>query len=429
MSIYKFELANYRAVKSAEITVDGITVLAGENGSGKSTLSRFLYIIVKVLSEYEALIDNNARKELLLILGRMERANLILRNVASSISFAELQDCLQTWQLNDFIEKLLEVIDKFGAKINKQLIASDDPEYLKARLITLFVLEKDTSLESVVGAIVKRLKESVIQIMEEAEQKKTHRSSETFEELISQISDNQDVGQVALGLQEDGVELLELGHFNPLLNLRRVIYYKTYELMDYLDKRSEFHNYLETPAMGKLSDEEKLVAKVLRDTLGGEVVLAEDDIMPIKQLHFKRKDGLDISLKQAATGLVSFSFLQRLLENGYFKEGTLLIIDEPEAHLHPKWIVEYARILVMIQKYLKVKIVLSTHNPDMLAAIDSIARREDVRDVTNFYFAEPDDSNTFKYNYKKLDSIEEILEKGNECEKDEELECHDSEDF
>lgn len=429
MSIYKFELANYRAVKSAEITVDGITVLAGENGSGKSTLSRFLYIIVKVLSEYEALIDNNARKELLLILGRMERANLILRNVASSISFAELQDCLQTWQLNDFIEKLLEVIDKFGAKINKQLIASDDPEYLKARLITLFVLEKDTSLESVVGAIVKRLKESVIQIMEEAEQKKTHRSSETFEELISQISDNQDVGQVALGLQEDGVELLELGHFNPLLNLRRVIYYKTYELMDYLDKRSEFHNYLETPAMGKLSDEEKLVAKVLRDTLGGEVVLAEDDIMPIKQLHFKRKDGLDISLKQAATGLVSFSFLQRLLENGYFKEGTLLIIDEPEAHLHPKWIVEYARILVMIQKYLKVKIVLSTRNPDMLAAIDSIARREDVRDVTNFYFAEPDDSNTFKYNYKKLDSIEEILEKGNECEKDEELECHDSEDF
>lgn len=413
MSIYKYELANYRAVKSAEITVDGITVLAGENGSGKSTLSRFLYIIVKVLSEYEALIDNNARQELLMILGRMERANLILRNVASSISFAELQDCLQTWQLNDFIEKLLEVIDKFGAKINEELIASDDSEYLKARLITLFVLEKDTSLESVVGSIVKRLKESVIQIKEEAELKKTQRSAETFEELGSQISDNQDVGQVALGLQEDGVELLDLDHFNPLLNLRQVIYYKTYELMDYLDKRSEFHNYLVTPAMGKLSDEEKLVAKVLRDTLGGEVVLAEDDIMPIKQLHFKRKDGLDISLKQAATGLVSFSFLQRLLENGYFKEGTLLIIDEPEAHLHPKWIVEYARILVMIQKYLKVKIVLSTHNPDMLAAIDSIARRENVRDVTNFYFAKPDESDVFKYNYKKLDSIEEIFDSFN----------------
>lgn len=413
MSIYKYELANYRAVKSAEITIDGITVLAGENGSGKSTLSRFLYIIVKVLSEYEALIDNNARQELLMILGRMERANLILRNVATSISFAELQDCLLTWQLNDFIEKLLEVIDKFGAKINEELIASDDSEYLKARLITLFVLEKDTSLESVVGSIVKRLKESVMQIKEEAEQKKTQRSAETFEELSSQISDNQDVGQVALGLQEDGVELLDLDHFNPLLNLRQVIYYKTYELMDYLDKRSEFHNYLVTPAMGKLSDEEKLVAKVLRDTLGGEVVLAEDDIMPIKQLHFKRKDGLDISLKQAATGLVSFSFLQRLLENGYFKEGTLLIIDEPEAHLHPKWIVEYARILVMIQKYLKVKIVLSTHNPDMLAAIDSIARRENVRDVTNFYFAKPDESDVFKYNYKKLDSIEEIFDSFN----------------
>lgn len=413
MSIYKYVLANYRAVKSAEINVDGITVLTGENGSGKSTLSRFLYIIAKVLSEYETLIDNNARQELLLILGRMERANLILRNVASSISFAELQDCLQTWQLNDFIEKLLEVIDKFGTKINEELIASDAPEYLKARLITLFVLEKDTSLESVVGAIVQRLKESVIQIKEEAEQKKTQRTAETFEELISQVSDNQDVGHVLLGLHEDGVELLDVGHFNPLLNLNRVIYYKTYELMDYLDKRSEFHSYLETPAKGKLSDEEKLVAKVLRDTLGGEVVLAEDDIMPIKQLHFKRKDGLDISLKQAATGLVSFSFLQRLLENGYFKEGTLLIIDEPEAHLHPKWIVEYARILVMIQKYLKVKIVLSTHNPDMLAAIDSIARREDVVDTTNFYFAKPSEDHPYQYVYQKLDSVEEIFDSFN----------------
>lgn len=66
-----------------------------------------MYFLVKVLGSYEALIDENAKQKLLQILGRMERANLIIRNAAFGISFGELQEFLQAWQLNDFITKLL----------------------------------------------------------------------------------------------------------------------------------------------------------------------------------------------------------------------------------------------------------------------------------------------------------------------------------
>ena len=46
MSTYKYSMFDYHAIAETEITIDGITVLAGDNGCGKSTLSRWLYYLV-----------------------------------------------------------------------------------------------------------------------------------------------------------------------------------------------------------------------------------------------------------------------------------------------------------------------------------------------------------------------------------------------
>ena len=37
MSNYRYTLSDYHAIKEADITINGITVLAGENGCGKKT--------------------------------------------------------------------------------------------------------------------------------------------------------------------------------------------------------------------------------------------------------------------------------------------------------------------------------------------------------------------------------------------------------
>ena len=55
MSDLKITVKDFRAIHSADIALNGITVIAGVNGSGKSTLSRLLYTIfdkVKTLSRY-----------------------------------------------------------------------------------------------------------------------------------------------------------------------------------------------------------------------------------------------------------------------------------------------------------------------------------------------------------------------------------------
>jgi len=82
--------------------------------------------------------------------------------------------------------------------------------------------------------------------------------------------------------------------------------------------------------------------------------------------------------------------------------NTFLIIDEPEVHLHPQWVVEYARLIVLLNKYLGVKFLVASHNPDMVSAIKYISVKEQVSNVLNFYLAELADSNEESYRYRNL---------------------------
>jgi predicted ATPase len=121
-----------------------------------------------------------------------------------------------------------------------------------------------------------------------------------------------------------------------------------------------------------------------------------------EDFRFKRIDGKTFSLMDVATGVKSFSIVQQLLKNGSITDKTLMIIDEPESHLHPQWIIEYARIIVLLNKEIGCKFFLASHNPDMVSAIRYISEKEGTLDKVNFYLAEKS-KEAFKYKYTHLD--------------------------
>lgn len=59
-----------RAVRSAEIPIDGISVLSGVNGSGKSTISKFTYEFLTCVLGFNDLVD----REMSVNLGKLHRA-------------------------------------------------------------------------------------------------------------------------------------------------------------------------------------------------------------------------------------------------------------------------------------------------------------------------------------------------------------------
>ena len=68
MNTYKFTLSDYKAVRNAQIELNGITVLAGENGAGKSTITRWLYYLVEVIAKYDWFVYEDLRDEISVIL-------------------------------------------------------------------------------------------------------------------------------------------------------------------------------------------------------------------------------------------------------------------------------------------------------------------------------------------------------------------------
>lgn len=162
----------------------------------------------------------------------------------------------------------------------------------------------------------------------------------------------------------------------------------------------------------QMSDSSLKIERRIKKLIKGQVKVSKDDFNQ-NELRYIREDGLDIKLDDVATGFKAFSYIQRLLENGHLNSNTLLMIDEPEAHLHPQWIVEFARLLVLLNKELGVKIMVASHNPDMVAAIHAISKKEERTDVTRFYIAEPSES-PYTYSYRDLgNNIEDIFKSFN----------------
>ncbi|MGQ1927647.1 AAA family ATPase [Ornithobacterium rhinotracheale] len=144
------------------------------------------------------------------------------------------------------------------------------------------------------------------------------------------------------------------------------------------------------------------------EILKGDVSF-EGDELTNHDFVYRRKDGAEFNLLECATGLKSFSLLQLLYKNGFLNDETLLIIDEPEVHLHPQWVVEYARLIVLLNKNLGVKFLLASHHPDMISAIKYISEKEKIDDNLHFYLAKQY-QDSFTYTYKDLGvEIEEIF--------------------
>ena len=81
----------------------------------------------------------------------------------------------------------------------------------------------------------------------------------------------------------------------------------------------------------------------------------------------------------------------------------MLIWDEPENHLHPKWQIEFAHLLVKLAKA-GIPVVVSSHSPYFIQGIRYFSNKEEMNPYVNYYLAENSD------NYSGLSTLENVTE-------------------
>lgn len=89
--------------------------------------------------------------------------------------------------------------------------------------------------------------------------------------------------------------------------------------------------------------------------------------------------------------------IRTLLERGILKEKDVLILDEPEVHMHTQWQLFYAQIIVLLQKYFDLTILVTTHSSHFLQAIEYYSKFYKLKEKCNYYLArKSEDGVTFE---------------------------------
>ena len=402
---------NFRAVNNANIIINGITVVAGENSSGKSSISKLLYFLYKTVANYEKIVKRSLyhsfediyqvldimNQEIRLSDQREPRDLLVrelfeLRRIVLGIRDTEIEE-----------EWLVDLVTRIENAFNEILIK--EPERSKSRRnerlrrILQDILHTDDE-ENFIESFVK-LKEVIRSRFAQAKETIELRPTSVFKsELKHAFSEGDLPEQFEVQEYGDPIISLDIDHLSIPYNIQKSVYIDS-PMMFHSDSSKNVHWDDLAELLGEKGDNSHNITEIISTEIIKGDIVAEEESLSTDDFKFKRSDGKIFSLLDVATGIKSFSIIQLLLKNRFITDKTLMIIDEPESNLHPQWIIEYARLIVMLNKQLGVKFFLATHNPDMVSAIRYISEKEGTLETVNFYLAEKAESN-FQYNYNYL---------------------------
>jgi len=121
--------------------------------------------------------------------------------------------------------------------------------------------------------------------------------------------------------------------------------------------------------------------KNIKNIINGEVFYDS-----FKDNIFYKKDGLATKFEmiQTSNGIKMFGFFQILILNKSLTKNSVLILDEPEVHLHPKWQLEYAKLIVSLVKE-NIIVLVNSHSPYMIEALQRYGSQAKIQ--MNFYLA------------------------------------------
>ena len=394
----KLKLENVGKISSANIDLNGITVIAGENNTGKSTIGKMLFCVFHAFYKIEEQVREERIKSISRVLSGYYHE--VTNRVARRLNLRELAEHIldQKESVLGDTRVLLKEIEDFFADKNKSFERYPDQESLEkiVERIYMFLNIEDSEIQEL---ILKKRLESEIAMK------------------IGHLNNLDKESTIKLDIKDDSIEFAVVKNekieiFNTIDLNKEIIYIDDPFVLDDL---SEFQwhflsnvyahrqDLLWKLARDKKADsfsvvDELVVQKKLEKIFEKLQEVCDGNIMSDERKIFVYKtDKLngDLDMMNLSTGLKSFAILKKLLKNGNIDENGTIILDEPEIHLHPEWQLKFAEIIVLIQKEFNTNILLNTHSPYFLNAIEVYSQKYELSNKCKFYLADENDGVTF----------------------------------
>lgn len=384
----KLTLKNIGKIGTASVDINGITVIAGENNTGKSTVGRALFSVFNSFCNAQQKIKNeriDSVENLLDCLYSRSRfmgfwdTNEIAKTIVSHIDLyrqTELADMKKVIieLLSQYSEEKVETFDEdsiseTAARI-KDVLNVSDMDFLKS------VLERTLSAE---------YNEQICNIF-----------SEEYGEIQLQIKDSNMIVRIK---NESAIDILNPDNISLHTE---VVYIDDPFVLDnsqiFFRRAPRFssdHRYHLCKKLFWVDSEtnvfDEIVAKDKLNNIYEKISsVCSGDIIRSKQSMFEyQRKGSDkvLNVRNLSTGLKTFVILKMLLQNGAIEPNGTIILDEPEIHLHPEWQLLFAELIVLIQKEFGIHVLLNTHSPYFLNAIEVYTVKYGVADKCKYYLA------------------------------------------
>ena len=377
----KLSIKNVGKLKEADVEINGITVITGENDTGKSTVGKVLWSIFNSFFEIKKQIRTDKISSILEELRRVSSIQDIRNNlVHSSIVEYDLD-------LNDFLkqlEKKLEVLNDVRGlddeskdelkdtleKIKKRINLSDD-EIMKKITQINFNKEFNSQINNLnfleEGNIDLKIKNKSINLIISNDKIQIKDFFSLYENVM--LLDNP---RIIDNLAE-----------NIILSANKI--FSIIENLHNSKFISMLRNDKSSTATDNILNEEKLfkIEEKLNKIVDGKFLKKDFGVY-----FYRNKSGKEINIKNLSTGFKVFSIIKLLIQNNQLSENGTIILDEPEIHLHPEWQLKFAELIVLLQKEFGMHILLTTHSPYFLNAIEVFSERHKIDDKCKYYVAE-----------------------------------------
>jgi|ERR1700757_792827 len=408
----KFEFKNIGIVKSADIELNGLTVITGLNDTGKSSISKSIYSIIKTLSEADNYIN---RKNYQTTSNLLDSINISHRQLVPFTQEKNAKfntDLINQKLLNSLIAKqtpaveIVPEIREYSLRVKEDLEtiknSVSDPNIIKRFDLALNNIHNytETIIHTLQNKPTDELKYKIYfdeQVIQRIYQSQLNPLS-TEKELEIKITDG--VSSILqINVENNSTKAFRVDNELYLKNATLIDTPMVIQLADFIVNTMAFYQVgnrgdltpyysdlvqkWRVPAPGSNVNYKEIYDKV-KKIISGEVKNGDNGIGIV---FFKDNVKTPIRANNIASGIKSFGIIQLLINHGAINKNSLLIIDEPEVHLHPEWETQYAEIIVMLSK-LGIRIIISTHSSYILESILVHSKLHNTESITNFYFGE-----------------------------------------
>lgn len=404
----KLTIENLAKISKAEVELNGITVVAGYNSTGKSTISKALLGVMSAYSELnediiaqrsfeiQRVLDNAVsgmisapayfrRKTRMRRLARELSADRSLKVEKESLCLAA-EEGLEDEEKERVEQYIQEHFEEICAEVEKKRDIPDR-EYASFIVNNQFRWIFDQQINTF-GTD----KACIIDLSAK-------------EEIHLEIVNNKVVDLPVLTLKEATPFYIEPRHMLDMSAMRYDIYQTDSSL--YNELRASENAAPENMTLEQYTQREHSTAivKELADQVMHGSLRPTEEAVRFYDTDFQSA----VSVKNTASGIKSMALIARLIENGKLAQRGMLIIDEPEVNLHPEWQLRFANFLVRLNKELDIQILLTTHSPYFLRAIEKYAQEWEVENGLKLYMTVPSREQENLYTLKDVTDTPNLI--------------------